>query len=285
MSNFVTSFKNVIPELKYTLLSYDVLKYEKDWGSVAHAHPYAEILFIKSGKGTFVNGGRHCRVSTGTVVVTNPYVSHAETSTESAPVEYAVISLGDIGFSLSDGAGTAESFIFDMKDRWADICAYLNRIETEINQKEPYWESAVRGAADELLVLVLRAAKLNHAAPNGSGVNERPQQAAELLRQYIERHYAEKLTLEELAEKFFFNKYYLIRCFKRAVGCTPMQYLIHVRLCRAKDLLRDTDYNISDIALQTGFASAAHFAVAFREKFGTSPGKYRKRGGTDKSVS
>ena len=62
-----------------------------------------------------------------------------------------------------------------------------------------------------------------------------------------------------------------------------MQYLIHVRLCRAKDLLRDTDYNISDIALQTGFASAAHFAVAFREKFGTSPGEYRKRGGTDKS--
>ncbi len=80
MSNIVLSFRNYISQLNYKLLSYDKLKYEQDWGSIEHSHPYSEILFVIGGKGSFVNNGKIFSLKKGNIVITNPYISHTEVS-------------------------------------------------------------------------------------------------------------------------------------------------------------------------------------------------------------
>ena len=80
MSNIVLSFRNYISQLNYKLLSYDKLKYEQDWGSIEHSHPYSEILFVIGGQGSFVNNGKIFSLKKGNIVITNPYISHTEVS-------------------------------------------------------------------------------------------------------------------------------------------------------------------------------------------------------------
>jgi AraC-like DNA-binding protein len=84
-------------------------------------------------------------------------------------------------------------------------------------------------------------------------------------------HYADPLTLDDLATAAMMSRYHFVRVFKHQIGQTPFDYLRGVRLERARDLLRESSLAVSTIAHSTGFATAAHFSAAFRARFGYPP--------------
>lgn len=92
----------------------------------------------------------------------------------------------------------------------------------------------------------------------------------------IEASLDRALTLEALAEIAQMNPYYLARAFRREFGEPPHRYVLGRRLERAKQLLRDTDLPLIEIALATGFASQSHFAATFKRRVGATPGDYRR---------
>ena len=92
---------------------------------------------------------------------------------------------------------------------------------------------------------------------------------------YINRHYAEAITVDMIAESVMLNKNYLIRLFKREMGITPMKYLLDTRLYFARALLLQTDETVSGIAERCGFNTSSYFIKCFREKFSDSPLSYR----------
>ena len=92
---------------------------------------------------------------------------------------------------------------------------------------------------------------------------------------YINAHYTEKLTLEQLASTVYLNKHYLVRLFKNETGKTPFDFVIATRLEQAKKLLKCTNLNISDIAQRCGFETSAYFCKKFKNEFNITPLKYR----------
>lgn len=92
---------------------------------------------------------------------------------------------------------------------------------------------------------------------------------------YIELHAEEPLTLEQLAQRLGYNKYYLSRRFKAEVGCTVNGYLQIARIERAKMLLSCTDQTVAEIAAALQFATSSHFSVVFKRLVGRSPAQYR----------
>lgn len=94
--------------------------------------------------------------------------------------------------------------------------------------------------------------------------------------QYIEQHYFEDISLEELAKSANVSKSECLRCFKSTMNTTPYKYLIEYRLSQAISLLNETDLQIGVIGEQVGFHQASHFGKCFREKTGYSPREYRK---------
>ncbi|WP_400263713.1 AraC family transcriptional regulator [Lacticaseibacillus paracasei] len=96
------------------------------------------------------------------------------------------------------------------------------------------------------------------------------------LRTYLDEHYPERITLDQLAAKFFINKYYLTRIFKDTYGQSINQYLQEVRITHAKQLLRFTKKPIETIGLECGFKSAEYFARVFKQTEGISGRAYRK---------
>lgn len=95
-------------------------------------------------------------------------------------------------------------------------------------------------------------------------------------RDYIELHLAEPLSIETLATRLGYSKYYLSTRFKKEIGCTVNDYIKFVRIERAKRLLSTTNKNISEIAEDIGFASRSFFASTFKRCVGKTPAQYRK---------
>lgn len=96
------------------------------------------------------------------------------------------------------------------------------------------------------------------------------------VKQYLEQHYQEKISLDLLAEQFYVNKFYMTRIFKKQFGDSIVNYLTHIRITRAKQLLRFTDLSIEKIGQECGLNDVNYFARVFRKVEGTSPGEFRK---------
>lgn len=101
-------------------------------------------------------------------------------------------------------------------------------------------------------------------------------QAIHQIRTYLDEHYAEKISLDLLAEQFYLNKFYLSRIFKEQFGTTVMSYLDQVRITHAKHLLRFSDHTMEEIGREVGIEESSYFNRVFRKIEGITPGAYRK---------
>ncbi len=102
-------------------------------------------------------------------------------------------------------------------------------------------------------------------------------QSLQLAKDYLEEHYRERLSLDQLAERFFINKYYLTRIFKEQFGVSVGTYLAQLRVTRAKQLLRFSDLSVEEIGRECGIEEPAYFARVFKKVEGIAPGEYRRR--------
>jgi AraC family transcriptional regulator of adaptative response / methylphosphotriester-DNA alkyltransferase methyltransferase len=92
----------------------------------------------------------------------------------------------------------------------------------------------------------------------------------------LDARYEEALSLDKLANLFHVSPYHLQRTFKRIQGQTPAQYLLGVRLTKARELLAQTNDAITDIAAQVGISNASHFSTVFLQHSGLTPNSFRK---------
>lgn len=96
------------------------------------------------------------------------------------------------------------------------------------------------------------------------------------VKKYLDEHYKEKISLDELAGFFYIDKYYLSRRFKQYFGTTINCYLQQCRITHAKHLLRFTRLSIEEIALKCGVDDPNYFARLFKKIEGISPGDFRR---------
>ena len=92
---------------------------------------------------------------------------------------------------------------------------------------------------------------------------------------YIAQNYQSDITVEKIAEACNLNRTYFGRMFKQAIGHTPQEYLTRFRMARAVDLMRSTDYPISQIAQMVGYPNPLHFTKVFKKEFGVPPRTWR----------
>lgn len=93
---------------------------------------------------------------------------------------------------------------------------------------------------------------------------------------FIDQHYAQDISLEQLAQLANYSTTHLSKCFRDATGLPPIRYLNIVRIEQAKYLLSYTDEPIGQIMEQCGFSDAAYFSRAFKKMLGYSPQKFRE---------
>ncbi|ASR49461.1 hypothetical protein B4V02_23640 [Paenibacillus kribbensis] len=129
-----------------------------------------------------------------------------------------------------------------------------------------------------LLQLLIRIRRIQSAAPDTiAPERSEKQQRVYSIIEYLHAHYAEKLSLDQLAGHFFISSTYLCRIFKQTTGFTLVEYLQDVRVQQARAYLRETNWKVTSIAEKTGFDSIAHFGRVFKQYTGHTPLQYRKK--------
>lgn len=98
---------------------------------------------------------------------------------------------------------------------------------------------------------------------------------------YIYNHLHELITLKELAEREKLNPSYLAKLFLKETGCTVKGYITQAKINTAKNMLKYSDFSLSDIALSLGFCTQSAFTSVFRKNTGITPAKYRNINYTD----
>ena len=97
---------------------------------------------------------------------------------------------------------------------------------------------------------------------------------------FVQKHYTEKISLAMLAEEFHLSEKYISWYFKEHFAISFMQYVLHLRMSKAKDMLVTTDVPVTEVALSCGYLSVNLFIRNFKECYGITPLQYRKQIGT-----
>jgi len=253
------------------LLNVASAKYGGDWHSVPHTHNHLELFYIVGGKGQFLIQDQLYPVNSNNLVIINPNVTHTEVSLNAQPLEYIVLGIEGIELATNESSNGQ----FNILDHFesVEISSCLRNILREMEQKNTGYEDVCQAYMEILIIRLMRNIAL--AVPTESQVVSGNRQCASVKR-YIDLHFKEALTLEQLAEDAHMNKYYLSHAFKREYGISPINYMITKRIEESKYLLAETDLSMSQIAQLLGFSSLSYFSQVFRRTQATTPMEFRQ---------
>ena len=176
-------------------------------------------------------------------------------------------------FQRSRGQGIL--YLFQDHHNWhfrsAHFTELINAIESIIRyNEEPTDDTDLLTAQQIIHILTLICTESNEK-------NELLSDKLKTILHYLDEHYTENISLDQLAEQFFISKYYLSREFKKEFGTTVIQYVLAKRINNAKELLRYSNSSIEEIAHLCGIDDASYFNKVFRKMEGCTASEYRKR--------
>ena len=94
--------------------------------------------------------------------------------------------------------------------------------------------------------------------------------------QYLRANYSQHVSLDQIAQNMYLSPVYISKIFKEKTGDSPINYLIQIRLGKAKEMLEENRGSIRTIAAQVGYDDVYHFSKLFKKYYGVSPLYYRK---------
>jgi AraC-like DNA-binding protein/mannose-6-phosphate isomerase-like protein (cupin superfamily) len=234
--------------------------------SPTHFHHTFELGFVAKGTAA-ITGFGESRVVGGDAYTLLPPGQVHSARWESERPEPCVFFLSP---SLMDEAMRSvtkrEASYRDFSSQGADVVAALKRVYASVVHRQPTLEQQERLL--EALVLVQQRRGLRE-------VKEfKPEPAAvRIVRDYLEGHSRENVTLEDLAALTSLSRFHLVRVFQRAMGLPPHAYLSRLRVLRAQAAL-GSGSTISEAALSAGFADQSHLTRSFKRLTGVTPGAY-----------
>lgn len=255
---------------KAKLLNVSSAKYGGDWHSIPHTHNYTELFYIVGGDGQFQIEEKLYPVKANQMVIVNPNVLHTEVGYDAHPLEYIVLGIEGLELSASREQ-SARYRILDYRGG-GDVLTCLRHILQETQAARSGYETICQAYTEILILRLMRSTDFSITVTS-PGVSH--QCAA--IRHFIDTHYKESLTLDDLAREAHVNKFYLSHIFKEEYGVSPINYLISRRIDESRYLLRETNMSLSQITRILGFSSPSYFSQSFRRAEGISPIEYRKK--------
>ena len=236
-----------------------------------------ELFYVYAGEGEYMVDNRRYPIRAGDIVVCNAGVLHGEEPSLVRQIHSYSVAITNVQFE-----GLPPNCLIDSNTRPVVSCGQLAEHVGQLMQLL-YMLSADMAHLNELCsslacsVLLLAQALLRSRDRNAAiDEQEQPSVLAHRVRQYLDEHHNEQLTLREAAERLHISEYYLAHVFKQEFGIPPMQYVMKRRIGEAQELLMNTDLPIAEVADRLGYSSVCHFNAMFKKNVGLPPGKFRQ---------
>ena len=250
-----------------------------------HDHDYVEIAYILSGKGKYHVDGKEYDVTAGDLVICNPGVKHTHIVSNPKEPTIEFIS-GFFDFHFVNMAPNSielpgNSHILhttgELKQEIMKHC-YAMIAEKESKQIGRYF--MLKAHLMQIILMVIREIsevdKTDQKGCNFETYNKN--YVVNRIINYLSENYEHKISLEQIAHNMYLSPVYISKIFKEETGESPINYLIKIRLEKAKEILLTSDNgSIKNIANQVGYDDVYHFSKLFKKYYGISPLYYRKQ--------
>lgn len=244
--------------------------YSEEWNSTLHTHACAELFFITGGHGVFQVWQERFPVAINDLVVINAGIPHTETSQQGSPMEYVVLGVDGLE-TMTDISGCA---LLHLTAEQETVAACLRMMVQEIRVQQAGCDEICQNLLE---IILLRLRRREDFSLSSTPSGPRSSRNCDMVRRYIDNHFKENLTLDQLAKMVHISKYHLSHTFQEEFHISPISYLIVRRIQESRFLLRETDHSISQIAQILGFSSLSYFSQSFRRLEGISPIEFRRR--------
>ena len=153
----------------------------------------------------------------------------------------------------------------------------LLQMNDEYFSSAEYSDLSIPSQLLKMLVLIGRSSELS--LMDDESINVGHKEYFELFNnslRYVDEHFAEKISLEDMSARTGFSKFHFSRLFKKYTGCNFSDYLCARRINEARMLLMVRETSVTDVAISSGFSSISTFNRVFKQKTGFSPSEYRQ---------
>ncbi len=247
---------------------------ENEWSMQdLHSHPHYEIYYLSKGEREFLLSNALYKLQAPIVIVIPPHAMH---KTEGGAFER---------YNINVTPSYLDPFQTDTLQKKSLQIIRPNKNEKNefkklfeeflLLDKRQKYAKYIQKTLFSYIILQLNKLDEPTLPPKASEKTIVPTLVLKAI-DYLNVHYADKLTLDSLANEFFVSKGTLIYNFKKYTNCSPIDFLLNVRLTKAKELLLNTKKYIEEISELCGFSSSNYFGLIFKQKEGLSPANYRK---------
>lgn len=227
------------------------------------------LLYTLYGEGALETDGGKITLSSGDAAVIDCMKRHRY-STKTAEWDFIWLHIKGAGVSGMAGAVNSNGVsAVKVRDR-AEFEEILEGLLSDAKRSDLKTLSGISLAVHSLFDIMLsseisdRRGVISHIAEIENAIR------------FIHRHFADAVSIDDMAESAHLSKFYFIRLFRAYTGATPYNYLMNYRVNRSKILLRTTDLSISEIAARTGFFDTSNFIACFKRQTNQKPTEYRR---------
>jgi AraC-like DNA-binding protein len=236
-----------------------------------HFHEYYVIGFVEHGQRRLSCKNREYTIQKGNIILFNPGDNHACVQSDDGTLDYRGLNISkEVMLDLTEEItgrrelpGFSETVICD-----DEVTCYLR----------PLHELMMKGSdefgKEENLLLLISLLMKRYGQPFADCIPECRDEVEQACR-YMQQHYWERISLDQLCRQTNLSKSTLLRAFTKSKGVTPYSYLENIRIGEAKKLLEQGMPPV-EAALQTGFSDQSHFTGLFGRFIGLTPGVYRE---------
>lgn len=262
----------IIHDFVLSLPSFHMAIHELKDAVPMHWHDFYELSYVISGTGKQILNGTVQPLEKGVFMLLTPADFH-----EVLPDEGSILRKFNVIFKEDMLDRELASLLFkDLSHKmialsepdWAQIEADFNRLWAEYSSNQEGRKVGVYCTLNRLLLDLFRKSEAKMEAFSSQGVTN------EIIRRalvYIQHHFRQKLTLQEVATKVNLSPNYFSEHFRKETGITFQGYVLDLRLDYARSLLHASTLTITDVCFTSGFNTLSHFERAFKRKFGQTP--------------
>ncbi len=254
------------------------------WRYEAHDHSAIEICMTLEGVVDYMVQDTIYHVRKGEVLILPPDTPHSLTMGENSS-RYLFLFEPETVYGMRDVKSMIQQFnrtfyLHDGSDAHNRIRETLLKTQAVYDRGEVMWNTACYGYILRVYAVLGQYYLLNPRVRQREAVHSVDSEVITAAMGYINTHFQDELSLDDVAEFAGFSRYYFSRSFKKQTGYSFKDYLCQKRLQVAMDLLIRTNRPMRDVAIESGFGSVATFNRVFREKKGCTPTQYRAIYGT-----
>lgn len=245
-------------------------------------HRY-QVVFVLRGTIRYTVGDNAYTLSKGGIVVLNTLESHSLEVLE-YPYERYILQIDPsffqkevkypeiISIFIRRPPGFSHLILLP-EDIWEYSRECLKEMVEEYRNGRVYWEMMIGGNLRRMFIHIFRAC----ASSFYTGKIDAGTTLAFQIQNFLDHNYTENISVDSIAAKFFLNKHYLSHVFKDVTGYGMMEYVIFLRMNKAKVLLTQTNESITVIASKCGYTDFTYFSKQFRKNENCSPTEFRKK--------